>query len=562
MAVRFRHRALWCAAFATMVSMAHAFEPGPPRPQTELALPADPPASGLTMPQGSEGDVSPSPDALREGLAVFVRAFEFSGNTVVDNETLQAIATPYLNRAVNTEELSALRQALTRHYVEHGYVNSGALIPDQTVSNGTIKIDIVEGRLSAIEVHGNRRLRERYLIARLARGAGTPLNVNSLQEQLQLLLAGPFVSRINGELAPGRAPGEAVLRAAVEERRPYQLVAAIDNDVTPSLGDVHASLQGSYLNPSGWGDIASAELGYAEGSKEAQINYALPLNALGSSAEVYGNWSEGEVVEERLRGLDIQGETLTAGTRLTHLFAETPRNRWGVSLGFDVRRSTTSLLGRGFAFSPGVEPDGDSQVSVLRLGQEWTRRSAEQVLALRSVFSVGVDVFGATRNRHGLPDGRFVAWLGQAQWVRRVPWFKSQLVFRLDGQWAADPLLPLEQFAAGGARTVRGYAKNVLVRDHGFATSLEWRVPILRDKDQRTRLEFAPFVDAGGAWFENREGPAPNIIPALGFGLRADPHPKIHAEFYWGYALKGVPGKGESPQEHGVYFSLVADVFR
>jgi len=199
---------------------------------------------------------------------------------------------------------------------------------------------------------------------------------------------------------------------------------------------------------------------------------------------------------------------------------------------------------------------------VLRFAQFWTRRSPTQVFAARSTFSLGLDTLGATRNGGKLPDGRFVAWLGQAQWARRLPWLHSQLVFRLDGQWAADPLLPLEQFSVGGGRTVRGYARNVLVRDHGFATSLELRVPIWRDGNGRTLLEFAPFVDAGGAWFKDREGPAPNVIPAIGFGFRTDPHPKVHAELYWGHALEDIPGAGDSPQEDGIYFALTADIFR
>ena len=40
-------------------------------------------------------------------------------------------------------------------------------------------------------------------------------------------------------------------------------------------------------------------------------------------------------------------------------------------------------------------------VSVLRLSQEWLQRGPNHVLALRSTFNLGLDVWGATDN--GIP---------------------------------------------------------------------------------------------------------------------------------------------------------------
>jgi hypothetical protein len=102
------------------------------------------------------------------------------------------------------------------------------------------------------------------------------------------------------------------------------------------------------------------------------------------------------------------------------------------------------------------------------------------VIAARSTFSLGVDALGATVNGGPVPDGQYLAWLGQFQWVRRFDDRGDQFVFRTDLQLAEDPLLPLEQFAVGGASTVRGYRENQLVRDNGFVTSAELRIPTFR----------------------------------------------------------------------------------
>jgi len=568
--VRRGRRAGLLVLVALYATQARALDTGPPELQSDAPELRRDSGPGIVPGVTDAPDVAPivppaapsAPPTPASGIAFFAREYRFEGNTIFTQAELAAVAAPFAGRDVTNADLAALRRALTLHYVERGYVNSGATIPDQAVADGVVVVRIVEGTLERIDVSGTRRLRPQYVESRLRAAAGPPLNVAVLQDQIQLLLSGPFVARFNGELAPGSAPGAATLHAKIEEKSPYSVVFGVNNDLTPTLGDVRGLLQGALLNPLGVGDVASAELAYADGSREAQVGYLLPLGLPRTSLEAFADWSKGEVVDERLRDLAIEGETTTLGARVNHLLRETAREQLGLAFGFDSRQSTTSLLGRGFAFSPGVEADGDSRVSVLRFVQHWTRRDPLQVFAVRSTFSVGLDAFGATRNVGALPDGRFVAWLGQAQWARRLPWRSSQLVFRLDGQYAADPLLPLEQFSIGGGRTVRGYARNVLVRDHGFATSLEWRVPVWRARDGRSLLELAPFVDAGGAWFEDRAGPAPDVIPALGLGLRSNPLRGTHAELYWGHALKEIPGAGDSPQEDGIYFALSADLFR
>jgi len=55
---------------------------------------------------------------------------------------------PYTNREITSEELEDARRAVTVYYISHGYINSGAVIPDQTPDNGVITIRIVEGALS------------------------------------------------------------------------------------------------------------------------------------------------------------------------------------------------------------------------------------------------------------------------------------------------------------------------------------------------------------------------------------------------------------------------------
>lgn len=203
-----------------------------------------------------------------------------------------------------------------------------------------------------------------------------------------------------------------------------------------------------------------------------------------------------------------------------------------------------------------------NRVSVLRFLQEWVRRDGSQVLALRSTLSWGLDAFGATVQGGSTEDGQFLAWLGQFQWARRFePWAIEGIV-RTDLQLASDPLLPLEQFSVGGAASVRGYRENQLVRDMGFASSLELRIPLWRSREGGSSVQLAPFVDVGRAWNTKRSTPGPKTLSSAGVGLRVALFRRLRGELYWAEEIRGVNEPSDRDlQDTGVHFRLAVDLF-
>jgi len=86
---------------------------------------------------------------------VFVREIRLTGNTAISAQELAAVTAPYVNRDLTSEDIESLRLALTHYYINQGYINSGAIIPDQTMADGVVTLRIIEGELSQIEVTGN-----------------------------------------------------------------------------------------------------------------------------------------------------------------------------------------------------------------------------------------------------------------------------------------------------------------------------------------------------------------------------------------------------------------------
>ena len=542
----------------------HAQDVGPPAVPGRDPRPPALVAPGQNPPQLQAPSTLPPPAAaLQAGATPRIRVLEIrvTGNTVFKAGELEQLTAPYLGRDVTAEDLSALRQALTLKYVNAGYINSGALLPDQKVAEGVIEYRMVEGTLSDITVTGTEHLDSSYVRERLALGGVAPLNVNALQDRLQILLQGPFIERINAELAPGDRPGEARLNARVQEGPRSHWSATVDNDISPSLGQARVALRGQLLSPSGRGDILGWDLGYAQGYAKASVNYGIPINSSDTTLDFFADISRASVVEKPLNALDIQSSSRTVGLRVNHPVFRDARAQFNLTAGFDLRQSHSQLLGTGFAFSPGVQPDGESKVSVFRFVQDYVGRDSTQVTALRSTISVGVGAFGATNLGNGVPNGKFVGWLGQFQHARRLGKTDTQMVFRVDAQLTNKPLLPLEQFAVGGMRTVRGFRTNQLVRDYGYATSVEVRVPVIRGQDGVALLQVAPFIDMGGAWYKGRATDAPTTLSSAGVGLRYDPSPGLHAELYRArtFAGRNVVNPSQSLQDRGWHLVVRAD---
>ncbi|HXV11011.1 MAG TPA: POTRA domain-containing protein [Burkholderiales bacterium] len=503
--------------------------------------------------------VKPPEERAPTVLRVMVRKIRITGNTVVPTAELEKIAAPFENRELTNTDLEELRQRLTRHYIEQGYINSGAVIPDQKVADGVIEFRIVEGRLTRTEIEGTVHFSKDYFSDRIALSSGPPLNLRELEQGLQVLLGNPMVSSMNAQVVPGERPGEAVLRAQVQEAPRYELSAIADNKLAPSLGEVKFTLLGAMNNLTGRGDQLGAELGYAEGiPHDVRLRYRMPITARDTALGVHYENTEAVVEEKPFDVLDIKSKLETIGMELSHPVYRTQNTQLSLAGVLERRETETTLLGVPFSFSPGVV-DGKATVSVLRLVADYLDRGRTQVIAVRSTINVGLDAWDSTIHTDGSPDSKFVSWLGQFQYVRRLSESRGdQIRLRADLQLTDDALLPVEQYAVGGLDSVRGYRSFQLLRDYGYTASIEYRIPVFSNPAGWRNLQFAAYVDTGGAKFKERDNPDPSSLTGIGVGLIWSPAREFFAELYYAEGLDDVPAPPSSHlQDESIYFRLV-----
>ncbi len=528
-------------------------EPLPePRPLEEL-----PPADELL---GPPADLPGQPDLPTDDATFVIQRFEFIKNTAFDDETLQALTAEFTGESRTFADIAAARSAVTQLYIDNGYATSGAIVPPQQIIEGVVQMEIVEGSVSEIVVTGTRRLKPGYISSRIALGATAPLNVNDLVERLQLLQLDPLVTTISADLQASPQPGMNRLVVDVVEADSFGMTYILDNNRSPSVGTVRHQLSATEANLTGLGDSLSIGYTLTSGSNGFDADYTIPLSPHGSTLKLAVNQSDNDVIEEPFDVLDIDSDSDFYELTLRHPLHLTPTEEIAIGLTASHQRSQTSLGIDNIGPTPlslGADDEGRTQVSALRFFQEWTRRSPEQVLALRSQFNVGLDFLDATVNDGDVPDSRFFSWQGQAQWVR-VLRPDTLLLLRGSAQLATEPLLNLEQLSIGGQSTVRGYRQNFLSTDSGVLAAAEVRLPVWRDRENGRLLQITPFLDAGYGW--NIDADAPDPLASVGVGLLLRQR-DLTARLDWGIPLISEADDRDSLQENGLYFTLQYSFF-
>jgi len=529
--------------------------PGAERPELEPFAADEPAPEFLELPP-IPAPADDSAGQLSAGLSVMVESFRIEGSSVFSSEALEQLTAPYAGRLINSEELLRARDAITDHYVEHGYLTSGALIPDQDVADGVITIEVVEGVLADVEVLGTSRFRPGYFSVRLRRAGRAPLDVNRIEEQLQRFQRDARVERVRARLNPGARRGESVLTLEVEENRFYGLTLAFANDSSPGIGSYTGHVEPSISNLIGYGDELSSSIQISDGLRQYDASFAVPLPPLDTRLLLHYQRSRSDVVEAPFDILDIESRSDTYGITLDQPLLRTRNNEVRLGVTGEWRTSKTSLSDTCISFVIGTS-DCKTRVSVLRTFASWTWATQNFVVAARSMLSVGFHAFGSTERSSPLPDSEFVSWLVQVQLAHRFPdkWLGTEVVARYDAQLAYDALVAIEKFSVGGMRTVRGYRENQFVRDNGLVASVEFRVPIWRDSSGRALAQLVPFVDYGLSWdeeFITRK----HEIASLGVGIRLSPWEWLHGELYWGGRLKKAPKTGDDIQNDGIHFAI------
>lgn len=143
---------------------------------TPAALP-EAPGSVLTLP-------APPEQGGRARTPVPVRHLRLEGDTLLPAGELEALTRPLEGRTVTLGELQQVAQRITALYQRHGYPLAYAFVPAQRITEGEVRISVIEPRYDRIEIQGKSRLRSTQARRTLGLTSGQVITQDALDRGL------------------------------------------------------------------------------------------------------------------------------------------------------------------------------------------------------------------------------------------------------------------------------------------------------------------------------------------------------------------------------------------
>lgn len=468
----------------------------PGRVQQQLAPPVQPRTDAQVAVPEIPDSMAPAEAAA---VRLTVRDIRIEGSTVYPAGAFDDLVRPLLGREISLAEAFRLADAITARYRRDDYVLSRVVVPAQRIEDGILRLQVVEGFVSKVEIEGkaSRTLR-RYADALTAE---RPLRGKVLERYLLLMndLAGTDARAV---LAPSPDVAGGSLVTIVAAKKPVDAYAGMDNHGSRYIGPIQYYAGVAANDAFGLGERIA--LNYAGAAPTRELQYVsgqvdMPIGSDGllvTTSAGYSHSRPGFV----LRPLDALASGTTLGARVSYPLLRSREQTLRLGLAFHYLDSRTIINDL-----RDISPSSHDRIRAVRASAsyDFADRAAGQNL-LTVEFSHGLSLFGSldeTRPNPSRPRARngfrkLTAEVSRRQnldmAVRGLALYavaKAQTSF-------GDPLFSSEQFGIGGAVIGTAYDPSEIIGDRGLAGRIELQyaaaVPSLQ-----IGAQFYGFYDAG-----------------------------------------------------------------
>jgi hemolysin activation/secretion protein len=482
----------------------------------------------------------------------------FVGNTVVSSEELGKIASQYENRSGSLRSLQGLAQEVTTFYRDRGYVTSWAVVPSQSVSDGTVRVEIHEGTVESIQITGQKWSDESLIRRRFKVKEGGVLRYQDLARGAAVLNINPD-RRVRVQLLPGTEAGKANVRINVEEHFPFHASYGFHDLGTPATGRLRQQVSAGKTNLLGMDDQLFTLFEVSERSDlvGTSTSYTTPVNQRGDMF-AFDVRTVNVELGEPFKSFDAKGRAVVFGPTflIPFVMSKFVSGEW--ALGFDYKRVRSTVGGNVTA---------KDDLRVFRLGPNFIESDRygkamwlNEVQFGFSGFLGGLRHNDIAASREKI-DGNFIQYnlgLGRLQNL----WNGTHVI--ASGQWQYSPhrLVPSQQFRLGGYNTVRGYPEGDYLGDAGYQGTIELRVPPyfipesvnwpFAETSVRKTLLGVVFIDHAYGYLnsEKLEEEKNQALTGLGFGVRVNISQNFQAYVLAGFPVGPDPSDGDQADLH------------
>lgn len=466
--------------------------------------------------------------------------YRVEGATLLPTILVERAVYPHMGEARTLSDVEAAREALERAYHAAGYLTALVAIPPQKVEGGVVRLAVTEAPVSRLRVVESRYYSLGQIKAAVPELAeGNVPHFPTMQKELVALGRSPD-RKIAPVLRPGKTPGTVEVDLKVKDELPLHGNVEVNDrysqDTTRTRINFNARWDNLWQRQHGFGISLQTAPEDTDESRVVSLSYTWPL-ASGDYLAFYAVSSESDVAA--VGTLNVLGNGVIAGARYIKPLRGDSGFFHSATLGVDYKDfdQTVNLLGG---------DDLNAPIAYLPFTLGWDGTWAGEGTRTRVGAAFNFHLRGLVADEQEFADKRFK---GRANYAylrgnvshERALFGDWRLDAKLGWQLAAQPLISNEQFAIGGADTVRAYVESAALGDNGAVLNFTLSTPNLASRLGLglRELRLAGFADAGHVTVRAPITATDRFtLASVGVGLRAKAAFGLYADLDWAVALR------------------------
>ena len=445
-------------------------------------------------------------------------------SAVLTDAELDAIIKPYEGKQVQLNDIYAIVDKINALYNDKGYVTCRAFLPPQTITDGTVKLLLVEGRTGSTIVNNNKYTKTKYITNRMHLAKGEIANIKQLNKDL-LLFNATNSTQLRIMMKAGTEPGTTDYEITAYEPMRDTWTIFEDNAGSDTSGEYRTGLFFNTKSLSGHCDALSLGTVISEGTKAANVMYSRSLGRSGTKMNLVYSTNAVEVVKGDYEDM-IKGHANSYAIGFTQPILVNETTRTELSLDYNRQNSKTDFMPAGTRFNI-----VDDSVQDFSLGFAMTNYGASHVFYQKHSYVRGYSESTPNMSAQNSQNFGFYKFNAMYQKLYKAGQMWS---LRADAQWSgSEGMVSSRQFYMGGMYSVRGYKENYLGGDSGFTFSAEYAVPVIN----KNTNAFG-FFDYGHVYGNGQSDDQHNVLSSVGLGIRSTINQYCSASLILGIPLQ------------------------
>jgi len=372
------------------------------------------------------------------------------------------------------EQLDNIALEVTNYYRSNGFILATAFIPEQEVTDGVVRLGVLEGRLGDVTVSNNEVFSSKTISAAFSKNLGDPVTEENIESTLRRINDLPGVS-VRGSFSPGQNVGETSLNLGVMEEKSWTASVLMDNHGSEITGQNRAFATGQWLNLAGRGHRFLIGVLQSEGPDSTTyglMEYELPVTRDQRGKIKFGASTNQFAVAGLANLPEITGETDNYSITGSYQILRGRTRNFSVQTGI-TRKDVLFEVGELVSLST------DQTVDVFSLSTDYLQLLDEQQLMMTG--RLGIEEGHISSGVLSAQSGHFTKGVFSANILKRFSltnWFTEEesfynFVAKFSGQYSQKFLSSVEQFSLGGPNAVRAFSISDVSVDSGIYAGFE-----------------------------------------------------------------------------------------